>query len=412
MKKISTIFLILCIIGCAGTKGKKRTVKDSRHKSEISAYSQHWNTGEDSLNLFLHMRLPLKQFVFRKSSDHFYSNITYTLVISHAEKNTQVYRESWDEKVIQPYYEDTRNPDHFFTTERNISLITGHYKIFLNVQDEDSRQNWQLNEEYELEKVGVLGPALLFLNNAESQKTLAVNIMEKIDTLWIRTQVNPPADRIIRTIGEGDDEFEIDSDIQYTITRKETIIDSGMVNVAGTGTNHLYYLPIPMIQNKRGWYEITLSCQDEKQTASFHYGAKGKMYWTDDVDEVVGVMQYILPYSEYKKLKNMDESFQWDYIHEYCKEKDPTPKTDENELISQLNNRVRYVNKNFSILMQGWQSDRGRIYIIYGSPQYIDESYEDQMGYTYQKWVYPSGKQFIFIDRSLSGDYSLYREIY
>ena len=130
------------------------------------------------------------------------------------------------------------------------------------------------------------------------------------------------------------------------------------------------------------------------------------------MDEVVGVMQYILPYSEYKKLKNMDESFQWDYIHEYWKEKNPTPKTDENELISQLNNRVRYVNKNFSILMQGWRSDRGRIYIIYGPPQYVDESYQDQMGYTYQKWVYPSGKQFIFIDRSLSGDYSLYREIY
>ena len=358
------------------------------------------------------MRLPLKQFVFRKSSDHFYSNITYTLVISHAEKNTQVYRKSWDEKVIQPYYQDTRNPDNYFTTERNIILIPGHYKLFLNVQDEDSRQNWQLNEEYELERVGVLGPALLFLNNAESQKTFAVNIMEKIDTLWIRTQVNLPADRIIRTIGEGDDEFEIDSDIQYTITRKETIIDSGMVNVAGTGPNHLYYLPIPMLQNKRGWYEITLHCQGEKQTASFRYGAKGKKYWTDDVDEVVGVMQYILPYSEYKKLKNMDESFQWEYIHVYWKEKDPTQKTDENELIIQLNNRVRYVNKNFSIHMQGWRSDRGRIYIIYGSPQYIDEPYQDQRGYTYQKWVYPSGKQFIFIDRSFSGDYSLYREIY
>ena len=108
----------------------------------------------------------------------------------------------------------------------------------------------------------------------------------------------------------------------------------------------------------------------------------------------------------------MDESFQWEYIHEYWKENDPTPITDKNELISQLNNRVRYVNKNFSILMQGWRSDRGRIYIIYGPPQYIDESYQGQMGYTYQKWVYPSGKQFIFIDRSLSGDYSLYREIY
>ena len=412
MKNISFIVIVLLIISCAGTKGKKLAKKDFLQKSEISIYSQYWNIGEDSLNLFLHFELPLDHFVFKKRPDQFYSDVAFTLVISDAVQNIQVYREFWNEKVIQPYYEDTRNPDNYFTTERHITLIPGHYKLFLNVQDEDSRQSWQLNKEYELERVGVLGPALLFFNNAESQKTLAVNIMEKIDTLWIRTQVNLQEERIIRIIGESDDKFKIDTDIQYTIRRKETIIDSGMVNVSGMGINHLYYLPIPIIQNKRGWYEITLSCQGENQTASFRYGAKGKKYWTDDVDEVVGVLQYILPYSEYKKLKNMDESFQWDNIHEYWKEKDPTPKTDENELISQLNNRVRYVNKNFSILMQGWRSDRGRIYIIYGPPQYVDESYQDKMGYTYQKWMYPSGKQFIFIDRSLSGDYSLYREIY
>ena len=131
------------------------------------------------------------------------------------------------------------------------------------------------------------------------------------------------------------------------------------------------------------------------------------------MDELVGVMQYILPtHSEYKKLKDMDEPSQWDYIHEYWEEKDPSPGTEINELLSQLSARVKFVNKNFSIFMNGWQSDRGRIYIIYGPPQYVDKSYQDQMGYKYQKWVYPSGKQFLFIDRSMSGDYSLYSEMY
>ena len=114
----------------------------------------------------------------------------------------------------------------------------------------------------------------------------------------------------------------------------------------------------------------------------------------------------------YKKLKNMDQSSQWDYIHAFWKAKDPSLDTEENELLSQLNERVKYINKNFSILMPGWRSDRGRIYIIYGQPQYIEESYQDQAGYAYQKWGYSSGKQFLFIDRSMSGDYSLYQELY
>ena len=398
MKNISIIIIILCIIGCAGTKGKKRTVKDSRHKSEFSAYSQHWNTGEDSLNLFLHMRLPLKQFVFRKSSDHFYSNITYTLVISNAEKNTQVYRESWNEKVIQPYYEDTRNPDNYFTTERNITLIPGHYKLFLNVQDEDSRINWQLNKEFELEPIHILGPPLTFIKNEDLQKIVAANIIEDTDTIWLRTQVYLQ-DSVL-------------DKIEYKISRKTTIIDSGIVNIMGAGINNLYYLPIPLNKAKQGLHKITLSFKGIEHSIKINYGIARAIYWTEELDELVGVMQYIfLDHSEYKKLKELDISSQWDYIYEYWKERDPSPKTSKNELLIQLNERVNFVNKNFSILRPGWKTDRGRIYIVYGRPQYIDESYRDEMGYTYQKWGYPSGKQFIFIDRNMSGNYSLYQEI-
>ena len=410
MRKTS-IIIILCIIGCAGTQGKKRAVKDFRKKDEINVYSQHWNISEDSLNLFLYFELPLNHLVFKKSQDHFDSDIAFTLVISDAGQNTQIYREHWNKKITQSFYEDTRNPEHYFTTERNISLIPGDYTFFLNIQDQDNRKSWKINKEYKLDRVDMIGPALLFVNNVESQKTFAVSIMDKTDTLWIRTQVNLQPERVISTMGE--DEFKIDSYIQYTITKEKTIIDSGIISVIGAGKNNLYYLPIPMIQHKRGWYEITLSFQGKKQTIAFHYGIKGKRYWTDDVDELVGVMQYILPtHSEYKKLKDMDKPSQWDYIHEYWEEKDPSPGTETNELLLQLSARVKFVNKNFSIFMNGWQSDRGRIYIIYGPPQYVDKSYQDQMGYKYQKWVYPSGKQFLFIDRSMSGDYSLYREVY
>ena len=162
MRKISIIVIILSIIGCAGTKEKKRAVKDSLQKTEIKVFSQHWNMLADSLNLFLHFELPFHHLVFKKSMDHFYSEIAFTLVISDAEQNIQVYRESWNEKITQSYYEDTRNPENYFTTERNIALIPGNYQLFLNIQDKDSRRNWQIKKEYKLERIGVLGPALLF----------------------------------------------------------------------------------------------------------------------------------------------------------------------------------------------------------------------------------------------------------
>ena len=408
MKKINFIIIILLILSCAGSQKKRSFEKDTQHKSKISIYSQHWNILEDSLNFFLHMEFPLNQLVFRKSAYHFYSDIAYTLVISHAEKNLQVYRESWNEQIIQPYYEDTRNSDNYYTTEKNITLSPGTYKLFFNVQDEDSRQNWQFNKEYKLESVNGLGPILPFINNENFHKIIAINTMAKIDTIWLRTQIH----LIIQESESKILQDTIPDSIDYIVSREAIQIDSGKVNLSEIISNQLYYIPIPFKESIRGLYEITLRFKDFEQTTSFNYGNMEKQYWTDDIEELVGVMRYIIIlHSEYKVLKEMDESSQWDYINKYWKEKDLSPETDENELLIQLNDRVKFVNKNFSILMPGWESDRGRIYIIYGPPQY-DESYQDQIGYSYQKWIYPSGKQFIFIDRSMSGNYSLYREMY
>ena len=395
-KRIKYILLILLIFSCAGIHKKVRPKENRRPK--ISIRTQHWNTGTDSLNLYMYMALPLNYFVFKKNIDHFFSEVTFTLVISDKEQNTQMYRESWKEGITKPYYEDTRDPDNYFMTEKNISLLSGTYNLFLNVQDEDSRKNWKIVKEIKLERIRYLSPSLLFIKEKNGQLNQMDFLIQKTDTIWLRTQVNLPDSS--------------DQDIAYTIIYNESIIDSGEIEISyvGVGIQNLYHLPIPFTQHKRGRYEIELSFLEDKQITSFSYGYKTKNYWTDDVDEVVRVMQYILPYSEYKKLRGKEDSEKWNTINKYWKDKDPSPETPENELLIELNERVRFSNKNFSILMHGWRSDRGRIYIIYGEPHIVDESYQDSMGYHYQKWVYSNGKEFIFIDRTMSGDYTLYQE--
>ena len=395
-KLIKYILLLLLIFSCAGIHKKERP-KEKRG-SKISIRTQHWNTGTDSLNLYLHMALPLNYFVFKKNIDHFSSEVTFTLVISDKEQNTQMYRESWKEGITKPYYGDTRDPDNYFKTERNISLLPGTYNLFLNVQDKDSRKNWKIVKEIKLERVNYLSPSLLFTKEKNGQFHQLDFIIQKTDTIWFRTQVN--------FLNNSDQEIE------YTIIYNESIIDSGEIKITNVGIQNLYYLPIPFTQNKRGRYAIELSFLEDKQTTSFSYGYKTKDYWTDDVYEVVGVMRYILPYSEYKKLKGTNDSEKWNTINRYWKGKDPSPETPRNELIIELNERVRFANKNFSILMHGWRSDRGRIYIIYGEPHIMDTAYQDNIGNQYQKWVYSNGKEFIFIDRTMSGDYRLYQERY
>jgi GWxTD domain-containing protein len=411
IKKYSYYFLFtLLIFSCAGiskiNKKSKVTIE-----SKIKVQTQYWNMTSDSINLYTHIALPLNRFVFKKQRDHFAGEIIFTLVISDAENNSQIHRESWRKKISEPYYENTRDPDNYFKTERNIALLPGTYKLFLNVQDEDSRKNWKINKKLTLDRVNYISPSLLFIKENDGQMKQVDFLIQKMDTIWLRTQINfPNDDTLSGPVIEKSNQIDSNKDIEFFVIHKEAIIDSGKVKITHAGIQNLYYLPIPIIQHNKGSYKIELRYLDDKQTTSFYYGFKTKNYWTDELDEVIGVMRYILPYSEYKQLKGKDESEKWEAINIYWKEKDPSPETDENELLNELNERVRFSNKNFSILMHGWRSDRGRIYIIYGEPQIVDETYRDNRGYNYQKWVYANGKEFLFIDRTMSGDYTLHHE--
>ena len=400
----------MMILSCAGISKKNRSSK-IKNESKINVNTQHWNTTEDSLNFYVHFSIPLNNFVFKKQIDHFSSEIIFTLVLSDAENKTQIYRESWREKISEPYYENTRDPDNYLKSERNIALLPGAYKLFLNIQDEDSRKNWKITKKITLERVNYISPSMLFVKEDGGKMNQINFLIQKQDTIWLRTQVNfPQNDSLDEPVIEEITPVEGNKNIEYFVIHNETIIDSGEVIITNAGIQNIYYLPIPITQHKSGIYKIELRYLEETQTTSFHYEFKTKNYWTDEIDEVIGVMRYVLPYSEYKQLKGKDESEKWEAINTYWKEKDPTPETTENELLSELNDRVKFSNKNFSILMHGWRSDRGRIYIIYGEPQMVDESYRDNRGYNYQKWVYANGKEFLFIDRTMSGDYTLYQE--
>jgi hypothetical protein len=58
----------------------------------------------------------------------------------------------------------------------------------------------------------------------------------------------------------------------------------------------------------------------------------------------------------------------------------------------------------------GWKTDRGRVYILYGEPDEIRRYPSTQNSRPYETWLYrqlENGVEFDFIDRSGFGDYVL-----
>ena len=71
--------------------------------------------------------------------------------------------------------------------------------------------------------------------------------------------------------------------------------------------------------------------------------------------------------------------------------------------------RVQYANDHFGGgFSQGWRSDRGRVYIALGPPEYIDSHPYEATQKPYEIWEYPSLHfRYYFVDRYMLGDYRL-----
>lgn len=110
--------------------------------------------------------------------------------------------------------------------------------------------------------------------------------------------------------------------------------------------------------------------------------------------------------------KLTDLTSQKKYFYNFWKSLDPTPLTSFNEFKKEYFDRVKYSDKNFKYQnKEGWITDRGRVYCIYGKPSDIEKHYFEGNTKAYEIWKYDAiqgGVEFDFVDiTSDGGDFVL-----
>ncbi len=106
------------------------------------------------------------------------------------------------------------------------------------------------------------------------------------------------------------------------------------------------------------------------------------------------------------------------FIEAFWRHRDPAPPAVENKFKTEHYRRINYANRYYgrSAPMPGWQTDRGRIYIILGEPNDVQKM-DNKVGlYPIEIWFYqnkrnfglPSGFYMVFYQRGGSGDFRLY----
>ena len=146
-----------------------------------------------------------------------------------------------------------------------------------------------------------------------------------------------------------------------------------------------------------------------KKISIFKPGLSG---FVNNVENSFQQMKYILTNNERKKAKGKKGKELESLFLSFWKERDPTPNTSINELMEEYYIRVNYVNEYFNMSWkEGWETDFGMIYILFGPPDRIERSNSTSTSSSiYQVWYYSRlNKQFVFKDQNGFGDYKLDR---
>jgi len=128
--------------------------------------------------------------------------------------------------------------------------------------------------------------------------------------------------------------------------------------------------------------------------------------------------------ASFKKLSTDDEREQ--FIENFWERRNPNPGSPENEFKEEYYRRIAYANEHYASGIQGWRTDRGRIYIMYGPPDENDshpsggpyvrpteEGGGETSTYPFEQWRYRYidgiGTNIIleFVDPTMSGEYHL-----
>jgi GWxTD domain-containing protein len=219
---------------------------------------------------------------------------------------------------------------------------------------------------------------------------------------------------------EGEDEKTsvlCDTLVSFTCEAGKSIIlrdssISGVEAILTLGSTSVAFVSLPSAPWKQGRYSLRLAL-DGTDTA----GLSEELFvrWPQmpqsltDLDFSIAAMKHYLSEDEYDELRSGGRATRIRKFEEFWKKKDPTPATAYNEAMAEYFRRVDIAFVQFRTIKSdnGTATDRGKIFILYGSPVTVERTLDPGKA-PREIWKYPSlGKTFMFEDPSRQGEYTL-----
>ena len=147
------------------------------------------------------------------------------------------------------------------------------------------------------------------------------------------------------------------------------------------------------------------------QTSNIVAGMFGVMS-EEELDDFFAKSRYIATVPEIEQYETLStESAKREFLTNFWKARDEDPSDDMNYYLKDYLRRLKECNITYKALSkEGWQTDRGRVYMIYGPPGEIDSYPNETEKRPYEIWYYldiEGGVEFVFGDVTGFSDYTL-----
>jgi GWxTD domain-containing protein len=132
-----------------------------------------------------------------------------------------------------------------------------------------------------------------------------------------------------------------------------------------------------------------------------------------DLEVQLALVGYLLTPEEKTTLDGLTDAGKMNFLDQFWQENDSDPSTAIIENRAEIYQRYLYANNFFSMTetrTDGWLTDRGRVLMVYGHCDNLDDMQHPTGGFPYQVWNYYThgeGAVFVFQDQGNLGDFRL-----
>lgn len=174
---------------------------------------------------------------------------------------------------------------------------------------------------------------------------------------------------------------------------------------------HAYaLLKIPNSTFKNSVYQVSIKSDKQKDAVAERIVSS---YWPDmppsllNLDISIDLLKFIVSPNELKQLKKGNANEKEEKFRKFWADKDPTPDTEFNELMTEYYRRIDHAFKEFRNPENpnGYDTDRGEVYIKFGPPNSTERKFPDK-GKVVEIWEYPN-RTFIFEKGTGFSDFKL-----